>query len=866
MAEAFHPYSEWLELPRDLAAPDCYQLLGLQPFEADPARISKAAETAMNKVRSFRPGANARAWSQLLDELQQAKNRLLDPSRKRDYDEELRELNGAPQTSGAGSANRRVGGNGTARAADRDEATAPAAPVAPTDAEQKRQQAMFPPGMGPKPNRGSSEPSSLDPPKRSAPAANDSLPPERPATAPPTKPAAPTSQSAAPAGYSAPPTSYTATPSAIPGYQQPASQNPAIQQPAAQQPTPDSYPPAGYQPAGYQPPAYPVAGYAPGAAAGFNQGGAAGFNHGAAVPGVPGPGGYAGIPGGPAPGFGSSGYGTNAPYAQPAYDPQPGQPHGQAHGHYGQPGYGQPNHGQPNYGQPAYAQPAYGQPGYGQPAYAQPAYGQAGYGQPGYGAAGIPMATPVTGIPLAGVPVAGVPVAGVPVAGVPLAAPAYDPQAYQPAYNPAAPNPATYDPMAPVAIPTGSEASARAGAAPAPAAIPTGKAVARPAPASDKPAAAAPAGSQAMASPATVAPAPIPLKSTSLAEPPSNADKILFWGTAAAIVLLVSAIGFAIVQANRGSSTPVAQNDPSVANPPQPKPVNTNQPPVNRPVTPAITPPTNNNPAPQPMNPVSQPPANQPPANQPPVMTNRPVDPPAPQPMPQPVPMAPAPSPPMTPAPPQPQPQPTPMPLPPTPQPAPMPAPAMPADVKQTPVELASLGKALTTAREALGERNFEEVETQLGIAEKLAKLPDQTAKLNRLKLLTSYVKQSHRQIKTLLADPNFDAGAELVVGTGTVVNIVERTPETLVIRINGMNRSYNVDALPEGLTMALLDKRLDKSDPVGKLVKGAFYAASKNQSEEIKNKARDMWAQATREGADAGDLPEVLTDSYDFK
>ena len=124
MAEAFHPYSEWLELPRDLAAPDCYQLLGLQPFEADPARISKAAETAMNKVRSFRPGANARAWSQLLDELQQAKNRLLDPSRKRDYDEELRELNGAPQTSGAGTANRRAGGNGTARAADRDGATA----------------------------------------------------------------------------------------------------------------------------------------------------------------------------------------------------------------------------------------------------------------------------------------------------------------------------------------------------------------------------------------------------------------------------------------------------------------------------------------------------------------------------------------------------------------------------------------------------------------------------------------------------------------------------------------------------------------------------------------------------------------------
>jgi hypothetical protein len=187
-------------------------------------------------------------------------------------------------------------------------------------------------------------------------------------------------------------------------------------------------------------------------------------------------------------------------------------------------------------------------------------------------------------------------------------------------------------------------------------------------------------------------------------------------------------------------------------------------------------------------------------------------------------------------------------------------------EVKLTPVDAATLSKAMTTARDALSERNFEEFEKQHAVAQQLARSQDQKDKVSRLMVLGIYVKQFDRQLKTLLADENFDAGAELKIGKSTVVNVVERSPTTLVIRVAGVNKSYNVSSLPDGLAMALIDKRLDATDPVRHLVKGAYLAAAKVPTDETRQKAKELFEQATREGADAGDLALVLTDSYDFK
>jgi hypothetical protein len=95
VADEFSSYREWLGLA-DGQPSDHYALLSLSPFESDRAKIALAAEQAATKVRSFRPGPRARQWSHLLDEIQQAKNCLLDSIQKMEYDRSLRESESYP--------------------------------------------------------------------------------------------------------------------------------------------------------------------------------------------------------------------------------------------------------------------------------------------------------------------------------------------------------------------------------------------------------------------------------------------------------------------------------------------------------------------------------------------------------------------------------------------------------------------------------------------------------------------------------------------------------------------------------------------------------------------------------------------------
>ena len=82
------PIHEWLDI--DIDRPNHYQLLRIPDFESDPETIAAAADRAMSRVRSRRPGQYAKIWMQLLDRLADAKRCLTDPGLKEDYDRALR--------------------------------------------------------------------------------------------------------------------------------------------------------------------------------------------------------------------------------------------------------------------------------------------------------------------------------------------------------------------------------------------------------------------------------------------------------------------------------------------------------------------------------------------------------------------------------------------------------------------------------------------------------------------------------------------------------------------------------------------------------------------------------------------------------
>jgi hypothetical protein len=128
MTEPLNPYHQWLDLPLELSSPSYYQMLRLTEGESSGNRIAEAADRAIAQVRAFKPGPHAREWSRLIDELKAAKQCLLDPTIKAEYDRCLAQGKERPKT---GDDNRL--------------ASAPSPAKAPLNVDR------LPPGMAPRP-------------------------------------------------------------------------------------------------------------------------------------------------------------------------------------------------------------------------------------------------------------------------------------------------------------------------------------------------------------------------------------------------------------------------------------------------------------------------------------------------------------------------------------------------------------------------------------------------------------------------------------------------------------------------------------------------------------------------------------------
>lgn len=86
----FDPYDQWLGIPPTERPPDHYRLLGLARYEGDSARIEAAADERMRLVCKHLTGPHAALTQPLLAELAAARECLLSPQAKSEYDDRLR--------------------------------------------------------------------------------------------------------------------------------------------------------------------------------------------------------------------------------------------------------------------------------------------------------------------------------------------------------------------------------------------------------------------------------------------------------------------------------------------------------------------------------------------------------------------------------------------------------------------------------------------------------------------------------------------------------------------------------------------------------------------------------------------------------
>src|SRR6266516_35989 len=108
----FDPYHKWLGIPKDQRPPTHYQLLGVSPTEQDPEVIEEAAIRQTTHIRAYQIGQHSAECTQLQKEIAKARLTLVNPAKRKAYDEQLAQAgkgHAAPATDDAGDAGIRAG-------------------------------------------------------------------------------------------------------------------------------------------------------------------------------------------------------------------------------------------------------------------------------------------------------------------------------------------------------------------------------------------------------------------------------------------------------------------------------------------------------------------------------------------------------------------------------------------------------------------------------------------------------------------------------------------------------------------------------------------------------------------------------------
>jgi hypothetical protein len=189
----------------------------------------------------------------------------------------------------------------------------------------------------------------------------------------------------------------------------------------------------------------------------------------------------------------------------------------------------------------------------------------------------------------------------------------------------------------------------------------------------------------------------------------------------------------------------------------------------------------------------------------------------------------------------------------------PMPTEPKPAPKPIEPAELEKLSAALKLGRAALSDRNLDISAEQLAIAAPLARSGEPQKAYMRLKSMHEFMAQFMRLSNEAI--DNYESGAEIKIGTSTVVVVVETSPQELTIRVAGSIKTYLRNQLSTGLALGIADNNFDEFEYKSTL-KAAFVITQKTLRDFEVAKAREFW----KMGPEPIELFEgYISDDYEF-
>ena len=189
----------------------------------------------------------------------------------------------------------------------------------------------------------------------------------------------------------------------------------------------------------------------------------------------------------------------------------------------------------------------------------------------------------------------------------------------------------------------------------------------------------------------------------------------------------------------------------------------------------------------------------------------------------------------------------------------PVPTQPKPAPKPIEPAELEKLSAALKLGRAALSERNLDITAEQLAIAAPLARSGEPQKAYMRLKSMHEFMAQFMRLSNEAI--DNYESGAEIKIGTSTIVVVVETSPQELTIRVAGSIKTYLRNQLSTGLALGIADNNFDEFEYKSTL-KAAFVITQKTLRDFEVGKAREFW----KMGPEPIELFEgYISDDYEF-
>jgi hypothetical protein len=182
-----------------------------------------------------------------------------------------------------------------------------------------------------------------------------------------------------------------------------------------------------------------------------------------------------------------------------------------------------------------------------------------------------------------------------------------------------------------------------------------------------------------------------------------------------------------------------------------------------------------------------------------------------------------------------------------------------PASKPIEPAELEKLMEALKLGRAALSERNLGVSAEQLAIAAPLARSGEPRKAFIRLKTMHEFLTQFLRLSNEAI--DNYEGGAEIKIGSSTVVVVVETSPQDLTIRVAGSIKTYLRNQLTSGLAIGIADTNFEEFEHKSTL-KAAFIITQKTVRDFDVSKAREFW----KMGPESIEVLEgYISDDYEF-